>query len=73
MSPQSAGPIAFWRPVEGARHGMSGERLPRPGQERDALCGKRITITEPSVVDWLAPTCAECWTQAKKLRDSPRS
>lgn len=70
LFPRSHGPVAYWRPFEGLRHGMTATELPRCGQERDALCGKRITITAASVVDWLAPTCLDCWNLAKRLRDA---
>lgn len=67
---RSEGPVAYWRPVEGARHGMSATEQPHPGQERDALCGKRITIVKASDVDWLVPTCPDCWSRAQSLRDA---
>ena len=69
VRPQSADPVAYWRPFEGERHGMAATRLPRLGQEREALCGRLITIVDPSVVDWLAPTCSECWGRATRIRD----
>jgi hypothetical protein len=37
---------------------------------RDTFCGKTIEVVEPSEVDWLAPTCAICWAEAKARRDA---
>lgn len=62
-------PVAYWRPVDGVRHGMFAEERPYPGQVRRMLCGTSVTITKPRDEDWLAPTCASCWAAAKRLRD----
>lgn len=64
------GPVAYWRPYEGTRHAMEPSEPPRPGHDRETLCGDAISVVEPTVVDWLAPTCAECWRRALRLRDA---
>lgn len=69
MFTSSVGPVAYWRPVRGQRHALSAEWLPHPGQVRDALCGLRLVLTEPSDHDWLAETCTACLNRAKALRD----
>ncbi|GAA3352156.1 MULTISPECIES: zinc finger protein [Saccharopolyspora] len=65
-----AGPVAYWRPAKGERHALSAEQRPYPGQVRDALCGLRFTINEPSDCDWFAESCADCLARAKALRDA---
>ena len=69
MDPISNGPVAYWRPVGGVRHGMLTSERPYPGEERKALCGEPLLITNPRDEDWLSPTCATCWAEAKALRD----
>lgn len=64
-----AGPVVYWRPFEGLRHALSPAELPRAGQVRDTLCGVSATLTDPSEVDWLAPTCDHCMVHAKARRD----
>lgn len=64
-----SGPVAFWRPVGGLRHGLSPVEVPRPGQERTTLCGETVTIVEVSEVEWFAPTCDDCWGWATSQRD----
>ncbi|MCX2730851.1 hypothetical protein OOZ19_11425 [Saccharopolyspora sp. NFXS83] len=63
------GPVAYWRPVDGARHAMLPTERPHPGQQRKSLCGEDITITKASPEDWLAPTCAACWDAARTRGD----
>lgn len=67
---RSAGPVAYWRPAQGERHALSPEQRPYPGQSRQALCGLRLTVTEPTDCDWFAETCTECLIRAKALRDA---
>ncbi|MDR7301869.1 zinc finger protein [Haloactinomyces albus] len=63
------GPVVWWQPVLGERHALSPEERPRPGQTRDTVCGLSVTLQAPSDVDWLLPTCDECWAQAVARRD----
>lgn len=65
----SAGPVAYWRPARGQRHALSADLLPHAGQVRDALCGLRLVLIQPTDDDWLAATCASCLVRAKQLRD----
>jgi hypothetical protein len=65
-------PVAYWRPFEGSRHGLEPDELPLPGQERPTLCGRTISIGRATEVEWLAPTCETCWTEAKARRDASR-
>ncbi len=69
MGFQSEGPVAYWHPFQGVRHGMAATRLPAVGQERETLCGTTISVEERSEVEWLAPTCTKCWIEAIALRD----
>ncbi|GAB3294437.1 zinc finger protein [Parasphingorhabdus pacifica] len=61
------GPVVFWRPLQEQRHAIHPTPRPHPGQQRRTLCGVDATLTDPSAVDWLAPTCPECMAAAKKL------
>ncbi|MEU6264329.1 zinc finger protein [Saccharopolyspora shandongensis] len=63
-------PVAYWRPFEGSRHGLEPDEPPVPGQERSTLCGRTIGIVRPTEVEWLAPTCESCWSEAKARRDA---
>ncbi|MCA1187844.1 MULTISPECIES: zinc finger protein [unclassified Saccharopolyspora] len=63
----SSGLVVYWRPMRGERHGFSPDRPPRAGELRSALCGTSAELVEPSDVDWLDPTCAECGRQARNL------
>lgn len=63
-------PVAYWRPYDGLRHGMSADEIPKPGQQRQTLCGERIDIIDASEIDWLAPTCEQCWQVAVTLRNA---
>ncbi|MGI8308910.1 zinc finger protein [Saccharopolyspora hattusasensis] len=67
---QSAGLVAYWRPVDGVRHGLSPVELPYPGQERETLCGTTVTVVKTTAIDWLSPTCAACWDEARARRDA---
>ncbi|GAA4620256.1 zinc finger protein [Saccharopolyspora hordei] len=62
--------IAYWRPAEGFRHGLEPDRPPHPGQARNTLCGLTITVGAPTELDWLAPTCSDCWDEARSRRDA---
>ncbi|MDR7301951.1 zinc finger protein [Haloactinomyces albus] len=64
------GPVVWWQPVEGQRHAFSPDRRPRPGQERDTVCGEQVTLVELAEVDWLAPTCDVCMAEACTRRDA---
>ncbi|NYH80353.1 hypothetical protein FHR84_003710 [Actinopolyspora biskrensis] len=59
-----SGPVVWWNPVAGLRHAFSRELRPRPGQERDTLCGQWVTLIDPSELDWLLPTCDICMSVA---------
>ncbi|ASU80706.1 hypothetical protein CDG81_00595 [Actinopolyspora erythraea] len=59
-----SGPVVWWNPVGGFRHAFSREVRPRPQQQRDTLCGQRVTLIDPSEVDWLVPTCDICMSTA---------
>ncbi|MGW1682116.1 zinc finger protein [Saccharopolyspora sp. NPDC002376] len=63
-------PVAYWRPVDGVRHGLEPDEPPFPGQERATLCGLRIGVVRVTDVDWLAPTCETCWSEATARRDA---
>jgi zinc finger protein len=65
----SVGPVVYWRPNGGQRHALWPLELPRAGQTRETVCGKSITLTEPSEVDWFDPTCETCMVKARELRD----
>ncbi|RKT83949.1 zinc-finger [Saccharopolyspora antimicrobica] len=67
---QSAGLVAYWRPVDGVRHGLLPTEPPYPGQERETLCGTTVSIVKPTDLDWLAPTCGPCWDEARSRRDA---
>lgn len=63
-------PVAYWRPVAGVRHGVEPDGPPFPGQERATLCGSRVQLGRVGDVDWLAPTCEDCWAEAVARRDA---
>ncbi|WP_188987102.1 zinc finger protein [Saccharopolyspora thermophila] len=65
----SLGPVVYWRPHGGLRHALWPPELPRAGQTRETVCGSTITLTDPSEVDWLDPTCPTCMDKARQLRD----
>lgn len=67
---QAKGPLVYWRPWNGERHALWPTSIPRAGQERDTLCGAKASITEPTEIEWLAPTCGVCMSKAQGLRDS---
>ena len=64
------GPVVYWRPWEGLRHALDPSEPPQPGQQRTGLCGTAVEVREADAVEWLAPTCTDCWTHARELRDS---
>lgn len=66
------GPVAWWQPVAGWRHALPPDQRPRPGQERETLCGEQVTLIDPSDVDWLLPTCATCMATAIELGEQRR-
>ena len=66
------GPVAYWNPVDGTRHGLFPDVRPHPGQQRETLCGLSVTLGDPTPVEWLSPTCDDCWTEAKARRDAAR-
>ena len=70
MEARGDGPVAYWHPFEGVRHGLPATRRPVPGQERETLCGVTISVAERTEVEWLAPTCTACWVLAVGLRDA---
>ncbi|SFT89828.1 zinc-finger [Actinopolyspora lacussalsi subsp. righensis] len=63
------GPVVWWNPVGGWRHAFTPDQRPHPGQERETLCERTVTLIEPSDVDWLMPTCDTCMTAAIRRRD----
>ncbi|MBB5154201.1 hypothetical protein BJ970_001735 [Saccharopolyspora phatthalungensis] len=67
---RSTSVVAYWRPVDGVRHGLSPVEPPYPGQERETLCGTAVAIVKTSAVDWFAPTCMACWDEARARRDA---
>lgn len=67
---QRQGPVVYWRPLKGERHALPPTHVPRPGEERETLCGLNVTTTDPSDVDWLDPTCGHCMARATALRDA---
>ena len=64
--PRDQGPVVYWRPFDGSRHALSPNPPPRDGQTRETLCGVTTTLAEPSELDWLDPTCPQCWVEAKE-------
>ncbi len=66
------GPVVWWQPVAGWRHALSPDQRPRPGQERQTVCGEQVTLIEPSDVDWLLPTCDTCMAAAVELGEQRR-
>lgn len=66
-------PVAYWRPVDGVRHGLEPDEQPFPGQERSTLCGLTVSVVRVTEVDWLAPTCERCWGEATARRDARAS
>lgn len=67
---QWEGPVVWWNPVAGQRHAFGPDRRPHPGEERDTLCGATVTLTDPSDVDWLMPTCDICMSAAVARSDA---
>ncbi len=66
----SQGPVVYWHPFGGERHALWPTSPPQHGQVRDTVCGRNTTIAQASDVDWLAPTCVECLTKARAMRDA---
>ncbi|MEV0698469.1 zinc finger protein [Saccharopolyspora sp. NPDC050389] len=66
----SLGPVVYWRPHGGQRHALWPPELPRAGQTRETVCGRTVTLADPSEVDWFDPTCEFCMGKARELRDS---
>lgn len=64
------GPVVWWQPTRGERHAFPPDRRPRPGQERETVCGEQVTLVELAEVDWLAPTCDACMAEARTRRDA---
>ncbi|GAA2338828.1 hypothetical protein GCM10009854_13960 [Saccharopolyspora halophila] len=62
--------VAYWRPCGGFRHALPPDEPPRPGRERETLCGLSVEIGCPTEIDWLSPTCEPCWTAAIDRRDA---
>lgn len=63
---QPIGPVVWWQPVEGERHALPPHRRPHPGEERETLCERRVTLIDPTDVDWLCPTCDVCMVRARE-------
>lgn len=64
------GPVVYWHPFNGERHALWPVSPPEPDQERDTVCGLRTVIERATELEWLAPTCHECWAKARALRDA---
>lgn len=67
------GAVAYWNPINGTRHGLFPDALPQPGQQRQTLCGLDVVLGDPSTVDWLSPTCPDCWAKALSRRAARNS
>lgn len=67
---QDQGPVVYSRPFAGQRHALDPLLRPREGQVRESLCGVTATIGDPGKIEWLAPTCPECWSRALERRDA---
>jgi hypothetical protein len=55
----------WWLPVSDHRHAFKiAEQTTHVGATMTALCGATVTRPNPpSDLDWLAKTCAGCWTE----------